>query len=159
MKSILMAACLLGLSFSALADGKSDCRAAAGSYLTGTVVSGPNFASGQMLNGVELSHTHVSLQSDQDGQTYDVAMDNVFASGYDSAGENVPYPLSSIEPGDHLQLCGQPYSSGLGIHWVHTNCGARPTRKQPNGWVKKVNSDGSVSGNYEANTEYCQLWP
>ena len=159
MKSIVMAACLLGVSLSALADGKSDCRAAAGSYLTGTVVSGPTFASGQMLNGVELSHTHVSLQADQDGQTYDVAMDNVYASGYDTAGENVPYPLNTIQVGDRLQLCGQLYTSGVGIHWVHSNCGVKPSRRQPNGWTKKINADGSISGNYEANTEYCQLWP
>ncbi|WP_052941434.1 hypothetical protein [Chromobacterium subtsugae] len=159
MKSILMAACLLGVSFAALADGKSDCRAAAGSYLTGTVVSGPQFASGQDLNGVELSHTHVRLRADQDGRTYDVAMDNVYASGYDTAGESVPYPLSTIQAGDRLQLCGQLYTSGVGIHWVHSNCGVKPTSRQPNGWVKKINADGSVSGNYEANTEYCQLWP
>ncbi|WP_434626997.1 hypothetical protein [Chromobacterium sp. CV08] len=159
MKKLALAACLLGVSFSALADAKSDCRAAAGSYLTGTVVSGPSFASGQMLNGVELSHTHVSLQADQDGRTYDVAMDNVYASGYDSAGESVPYPLNTIQPGDRLQLCGQRYTSGVGIHWVHINCGVKPSSRQPNGWTKKINSDGSVSGNYESNTEYCQLWP
>ncbi|POZ60245.1 hypothetical protein C2I19_19990 [Chromobacterium alticapitis] len=150
---------MLALPLAALADGKSDCKAAAGSYLTGTVVSGPTFAYGQSLNGVELSHTHVRLKADQDGRSYDVAMDNVFASGYDSAGEDVPYPLNTIQPGDRLQLCGQPYTSGVGIHWVHTNCGVKPTSRQPNGWVKKINSDGSVSGNYESNTEYCQLWP
>ncbi|WP_211269385.1 hypothetical protein [Chromobacterium amazonense] len=159
MKKLVLAACLLALPLAALADAKADCRAAAGSYLTGTVVSGPSFANGQILNGVELSHTHVRLRADQDGHTYDVAMDNVFASGYDSAGEDVPYPLNTIQAGDRLQLCGQLYTSGVGIHWVHTNCGAQPTRRQPNGWVKKINADGSVSGNYEANTEYCQLWP
>ncbi|UTH73741.1 hypothetical protein [Chromobacterium sp. IIBBL 290-4] len=159
MKKLALAACLLSLSCVALADGQSACRAAAGSYLTGTVVSGPSFANGQQLNGVELSHTHVSLRADQDGRTYDVAMDNVYASGYDTAGEDVPYPLNTIQQGDRLELCGQLYSSGVGIHWVHNNCGVKPSRRQPNGWVKKINADGSTSSNYEASTEYCQLWP
>ncbi|MBA8735194.1 hypothetical protein CBW21_15350 [Chromobacterium violaceum] len=158
MKKLVLTACLLGASFAALADAQSDCRAAAGSYLTGTVVSGPTFASGQMLNGVELSHTHVRLRADQDGRTYDVAMDNVYAYGYDYAGEDVPSPLNTIQRGDRLQLCGQLYTSGVGIHWVHPNCGTQPTSRQPNGWVKKIYSDGTVSDNYEANTEYCQLW-
>ena len=83
------------------------------------------------------------------------SMDNVFAAGYDSAGQAVPAPLSSIAKGDHLSLCGQLYSGGsLGIHWVHTNCGATPTSAKPNGWVKKVGD----KANMEDNTKYCGLW-
>jgi len=69
----------------AFADELSDCRAAAGSYITGTVVSEPSFKPGKRQKSVELSHTHVSVMADQDGRVYDVAMDNVFAAGYDAA--------------------------------------------------------------------------
>ena len=60
---------------------------------------------------MELSHTHVRLRGD-DGQIYDIAIDDVFADGYEQAGESVPAPLSQIQPGDHLELCGKPYTSG-----------------------------------------------
>ena len=159
MKTTLALIALLGLSSVALADAPADCKAAAGSYLTGQVVSNPVFKGGSKRKGKELSHTHLSLRADQDGKTYDVAMDNVFASGYDQAGESVPAPLSSIKKGDHLQLCGQLYTSGVGIHWVHTNCGDTPNPAQPNGWVKKINADNSTGPNLEGSTEYCKLWP
>jgi hypothetical protein len=35
--------------------------------------------------------------------------DNVFATGYDAAGERVPVPLSTIRTGDRLELCGKLY--------------------------------------------------
>ncbi|WP_189533727.1 hypothetical protein [Paludibacterium paludis] len=148
-------ACLASLAF---ADGQSDCDAAAGTYLTGTIVKAPTFKPGSRLKGVELSHTHLALTADQDGQTYDVAIDNVFADGYDKARGRIPPPLDTLRVDDRLELCGQPYTTGIGIHWVHTNCGDPPTPSKPNGWVKKLNADGSVSANYEGNTEYCHLW-
>jgi hypothetical protein len=39
----------------------------AGSYLTGTVVSGPRFKPGAPLHGTYLSHTHLTMRSDADG--------------------------------------------------------------------------------------------
>jgi hypothetical protein len=140
------------------ADEKAACAASGGTFLTGTVVSGPRFAHGKERRGVELSHTHVRLRGD-DGQTYDIAMDDVFADGYDDAPDRVPAPLSSIRPGDRLELCGRPFSSGgKGMDWVHTNCGGRPSRAAPDGWVKVLGRDGSPGPNLEASQEYCRLW-
>ena len=157
----LVAAVLFCLcaAIAARADEAAQCQANAGSYLTGTVTAGPSFASGHPRRGVELSHTHLTLRSDRDGQFYDVAMDNVFASGYDAAGESVPSPLSSIQAGDRLELCGQLYTEGgPGIHFVHTNCGDRPTPADPNGWVKLIDANGSPGPNLEDSREYCNLW-
>ncbi len=158
MTSKAIALMLLALAGAAQADDQSDCTAAAGSYLTGVVVKAPSFASGHPRKGVELSHTHVSLRADQDGKVYDVAMDNVFANGYVKNQESVPAPLNTIQVNDRLELCGQLYTSGVGIHWVHTNCGATPTAAQPNGWVKQIAADGTVSTNDESNTQYCSLF-
>lgn len=158
----LVAAVLLCLcaATAARADEAAQCRADGGSYLTGTVTAGPSFARGHSRRGVELSHTHLTLLSDQNGQSYDVAMDNVFASGFASVGENVPPPLSSIRVGDHLELCGQLYADGrLGIHFVHTNCGERPTETDPGGWVKLIAENGIPGPNLEDSREYCGLWP
>ena len=149
---------VLALAGIAHADPASDCQAAGGSYMTGTVISGPAYWRGHLLRGVELSHTHVRLRSDADQRTYDVAMDDVFANGYDEAGESAPDPLSEIRVGDHLELCGQLYPDGTGIHFVHTNCGDPPTNGEPDGWVKEVAPDGSRGPNLEGSTEYCSLW-
>ena len=111
------------------ANEQDVCTSHAGRLLTGTVLSTPRFARGHELRGVELSHTHVRLRGD-DGRVYDIAIDDVFADGYDQAGEHVPAPLSHIEPGNRLELCGKPYTSGLGMDWVHTNCGDRPNSRQ-----------------------------
>jgi hypothetical protein len=156
---VLAAAFVLGTSSLALADEAGACQAAAGSYVTGTVLTAPRFVGGQPRKGVELSHTRLSLKADQDGRTYDVAIDNVFAAGYDAARHSVPAPLNTIVKGDRLELCGQLYTSGVGIHWVHTNCGVTPSPDQPNGWVKKLAADGSPGDNLEGATEYCKLWP
>lgn len=161
MHKVIVASLLLINAFAipALADEASDCQTNAGSYLTGIVVKGPYFKGGKDQKGVELSHTHVTIKGDQTGASYDVAMDNVFASGYDQAGEHVPAPLSSIQKGDRLGLCGQMYSDGTGIHWVHTNCGKKPTAAKPNGSVKTLDGEGNpTSGNLEDSTEYCSLW-
>jgi len=83
----------------------------------------------------------------------------VFANGYDQAGESVPAPLSQIQRGDHLELCGKPYASGgPGMDWVHTNCGDQPTPDKPDGWVKVIGPDGTLGPNLESNREYCRLW-
>jgi hypothetical protein len=144
----------------ARADEAAQCRANAGTYLTGSVTAAPSFASGRPRDGVELSHTHLTLLSDQDEQSYNVAIDNVFATGYDAAGESVPAPLSTIRTGDRLELCGKRFTrGGLGIDWVHTNCGETPNAAQPDGWVKALAADGTPSPNLEDSREYCRLWP
>jgi hypothetical protein len=109
--------------------------------------------------GVELSHTHVTLQADQDGQLYDVAMDNVFASGYDATGEGVPSPLSSIAVGDKLELFGELYQKGgVGNPWVHTDCGTPRAATAPDGWAEIVEADGAHGPNLEGSEAYCKLW-
>ena len=148
---------LLATMQPACADERDDCASNAGTLLIGTVISSPRFAHGHDLRGVELSHTHVRLRSD-DGRIYDVAIDDIFAEGYDQAAERVPAPLSRIRPGDHLELCGKPYVSGRGMDWVHTNCGGQPTRNKPDGWVKVIGPDGMPGPNLESNQEYCPLW-
>lgn len=159
----LVAAALILCVFAsgaAWADDAAQCSIDGGAYLTGAVIRGPTFARGHTLDRVELSHTHLTVLSDQDGQSYDVAIDNVFASGYDAAGESVPAPLSMIHAGDRLELCGKLYSDGRpGIDWVHTNCGETPTATQPDGWLKIVAPDGAPGPNLEASREYCRLWP
>jgi hypothetical protein len=143
----------------ARADETAQCRANVGTYLTGIVTEGPTFTPGHARDGVELSHTHLKVMSDQDGRSYDVAIDNVFAAGYDAAGESVPAPLSTIQTGAWLELCGKLYSDGApGIDWVHTNCGETPRAVQPDGWLKVLSSDGVLGPNLEDSQEYCRLW-
>ena len=150
--------CLAG-SGTARADEAAQCRANAGTFLTGNVTQGPTFTPGPLHNRVELSHTHLTLLSDQDGRSYHVAIDNVFATGYDTAGESVPAPLLTIRTGDRLELCGKLFTrGGLGIDWVHTNCGNRPNRTQPDGWLKVLAPDGTPGPNLEDSHEYCRLW-
>ena len=143
----------------ARADEAGQCRANAGTYLTGQVIAGPTFVAGHPRRGVELSHTHLTLLSDQDRRSYHVAIDNVFATGYDAAGESVPAPLSTIRTGDRLELCGKLYADGgPGIDWVHTNCGEMPRAAQPDGWLKVLARDGIPGPNLEGSQEYCGLW-
>ena len=162
MKYLLALALAFALTLPALADPAADaasCQKSAGSYLAGKVVKAPTFAHGHPQKGVELSHTHITLQGD-DGKRYDVAMDNVFANGYRKNVSAVPDPLNTIKLGDRLELCGQKYTDGTsGIHWVHTNCGAKPTAQKPDGWVRKVAADGTAGPNMTANQSFCSLWP
>jgi len=137
--------CLVA-SGAARADEAALCRANAGTFLTGNVTQGPTFAPGHVHKGVELSHTHLTLLSDQDRRFYHVAIDNVFAAGYDAAGSSVPAPLSTIRTGDRLELCGKLFTrGGRGIDWVHTNCGKTPRPPQPNGWLKLLAPDGTLA--------------
>ena len=159
MKVIVAVILYLFASGIARADDTAQCRANAGSYVTGSVTEVPTFAPGHAREAVELSHTHLTLLSDQDGRSYDVAIDNVFATGYDTAGERIPVPLSTIRTGDRLELCGKLFTDGrLGIDWVHTNCGETPTAAKPNGWVKVMAQDGTPGPNLEGSQEYCRLW-
>jgi hypothetical protein len=153
---------LLFLPAWASADPATDatqCKQAAGSLVIGTVTHGPTFRRGKPEHGVYLSHTHLTLTAD-DGTSYDVAIDNVFANGYRRNQAGVPAPLNTIHTGDRLELCGEPYASGdIGIHWVHTNCGATPTADKPDGWVRKVDPNGDAGSNMEANQAFCSIWP
>ena len=142
----------------ALANDAELCAAGNGIYLSGVVTTLPVFSHGRVLQGVELSHTHISMKAGQDGRTYDVAMDNLFAQGYDQQRNGVPPPLDQLHIGDRISLCGALYTSGIGMHWVHSNCGRTPTTQAPNGWVKIIASDGTESQNLEASTKYCSLF-
>jgi hypothetical protein len=156
-KQLALAWMLAALSTAALADDTAACSAAGGTLLTGQVISSPKFKDGMFRHGVELSHTHLQLKGAADGKTYDVAIDNVFASGYQKNKKGVPAPLNTIAVGDKLEVCGIPFKGG--IHWVHNNCGDTPTKSDPNGWIKKVEADGSVGPNLEDGQKYCYLWP
>lgn len=157
----MMMACLAASGAAGAAQGADEsaaCDKAGGSFLTGKVLKGPSFAHGQFRKGVELSHTHLSVLADQDGRTYDVAIDNVYASGYDAARATVPAPLNTIQVSDRVELCGQLYTRGVGIHWVHSNCGAKPSHATPDGWLKVLAANGAPGQNYEGSEEYCKLF-
>ncbi|RFP15838.1 MULTISPECIES: hypothetical protein [unclassified Duganella] len=158
MKQLLLG-CALLVAFAAHADEAATCSASAGAYRTGVVVMGPKFSHGQFRKGVELSHTHLKMKSDQDGKVYDVAIDNVFASGFEPNQRTVPTSLSAIKVNDRVEACGQLYTDGgVGIHWVHTNCGKKPTPNKPDGWLKVISADGQPGQNIESNTQYCSVF-
>lgn len=139
------------------ADDRSDCAAGQGTLLTGVVTAPPTFASGRSVQGIPLSHTHIRIRADGDGKAYDVAVDDVFAAGYQPQRAAVPPPLDTIVAGQRLEACGLLYPGG--IHWVHTNCGSTPSARDPNGWLKIVDAAGVAGPNLEASTRYCYLWP
>ncbi|MET3119591.1 hypothetical protein AAKU64_003832 [Undibacterium sp. GrIS 1.8] len=143
----------------AWADDKAACDAGKGTFLTGTVTSGPKFKSGKFLKGVELSHTHLMVKVDGINDQYDVAIDNVFANGYVKNSKKIPDSLSQIKVGDALELCGQEYTDGTkGIHWVHTDCKEPPSPSKPNGFIKLIGKDGTAGDNLESLETYCGLW-
>jgi len=141
----------------ALGDDASDCSAARGTFLIGTVLSAPTDVPGKPLRGIPLRHTHIRIRGDADGKTYDLAVDDVFAAGYQVSGDTVPAPLNSIQVGQRLEACGLPYSGGM--HWVHNNCGDTPTAQDPNGWLKVIDANGVAGPNLEDSQRYCYLWP
>jgi hypothetical protein len=154
----VFAAVLATTGAMALADGRQSCEAANGEFVSGVVLKGPKFSHGQYRHGVELSHTHLKLRADQDGQVYDVAIDNVFANGYQAGERGVPAPIDAIRVNDRLELCGQLYDRGVGIHFVHTNCGERSSPDRPNGWIRLVDGSGRPGANLESNQNQCALF-
>ena len=148
----------LFMAGAALADDRSDCTASDGAFLTGTVTTAPVFVHGQFRKGVELSHTRFYLAADGAGQKYEVAVDNIFANGYQASAPGVPKALAGIAVGDRLALCGALYTKGLGIHFVHTNCGEKPSQQHPDGWLKRFNADGTEGANLEANQASCSIF-
>jgi len=153
------AAALLMVASASLAwaDDRADCAAGDGTLLTGVAIAAPTFAQGRPLQGIPLTHTHIRIRGDADGKTYDLAVDDVFAAGYDPRVAAVPAPLNGIVAGTHLEACGLPYAGGM--HWVHTNCGDTRTAKDPNGWLKIVDAAGAAGPNLEDSQKYCYLWP
>lgn len=159
MKKSIIALLVLSQSICAFATEQSTCTANKGAYITGTVTSAPVFAtSSTTIQGIKLTHTRLYLRSDQDGKSYDVAMDNVYAVDYVKNSTTMPPSLAAIKVNSRLSLCGAKYTSGVGIHWVHTNCGAVPTTSAPNGSVKVLATSGSVGANLERSQSYCYLW-
>lgn len=156
--SILSCCAALALASpgTARADDQADCARADGTLLTGVVVARPTFAGGRPLRGIPLTHTHVRIRGDADGKIYDLAVDDVFAAGYDPRVPAVPAPLDAIAAGQRLQACGLPYAGGM--HWVHTNCGDTPTAEDPDGWLKLVDATGVAGPNLEGSQKYCYLW-
>lgn len=159
MKKTLIALFLLSPVF-ASASEQSVCNTTdKGTYLSGTVTSAPRFQSAtQTINGIKLSHTILYMRADQDGRSYQVAMDNVYAVDYVQNSSAIPASLAALKVNSRLEVCGQKYSDGSGIHWVHSNCGATPTNSQPNGFVKAISSSGTIGSNLERSQAYCYLW-
>ena len=161
--STALACALLATPFLALpsyADDAAQCQANQGSFVKGTVVGTPAFASSRSKrHGYPLSHTRLNVKT-ADGSVLEVDIDNVFASGY-SKKRQIPSGLQAIIEGTSLELCGQSYADPggkSGIHWVHTNCGATPTPTQPTGWVKIISSNGSVGDNLEGAQDLCNIF-
>jgi hypothetical protein len=157
---LLVVVGLLSQAFLAQASELSLCTAADGAMLTGTVTKAPTFAAAKTtIKGIKLSHTHLTLRADQDGKSYDVAMDNVFALDYVKNASAMPKSLAAIKLNDRLELCGAKYTGGdVGIHWVHTNCGDTPATTAPDGWVKTIAANGAIGANLERSQTYCYLW-
>jgi hypothetical protein len=153
---LLSALLLSAMAVFASASEQSACAAAKGKYMVGTVVSDPSFAYGSYRQDVELSHTHIQLRNDADGRNYDIAIDNIYANGYDDAGESVPDPLTNLVYGTRVEICGQSFPGGM--HWVHSNCGVRPSSSQPDGWVKIIDDSGVPGDSLTDNQEYCYLF-
>lgn len=159
MKKTLVALLLAIPAMFAFADEQSDCDAAGGSYISGRVVSGPTYQAGKSkIQGVWLSHTKLQVVADQDGQTYDVAVDNVYAYDYVLNARSIPRSFRDFAVNSRVSMCGALYTSGVGIHWVHNNCGVDPSYSTPDGWIKKMSSNGSVSDSYTGSQDYCYLW-
>jgi hypothetical protein len=158
MKNALIVLFLLS-PLSAFATEQTTCSTNKGTFLTGNVTTGPKFqAASQTISGVQVSHTIMYIKADQDGRSYQVAMDNVYASDYVKNSTSVPPSLAALTVGTRVELCGEKYSDGSGIHWVHNNCNATPTTTAPNGWVKKISSTGTIGTNLERSQTYCYLW-
>lgn len=156
----LLVVFLISQSLYATASDQTACQAAGGSYLTGVVTSAPKFQSAsETLQGVKLSHTTLNIKSDQNGKTYQVAMDNVYAADYVKNSTSIPKSLAALKVNTHLELCGELYTGGdIGIHWVHDNCSTTPSSSNPNGWTKVLATNGTAGANLENSQTYCYLW-
>lgn len=158
MKNALIALVLLA-PLCAFATEQTTCTANKGTYLSGAVTTAPKFqAASETLQGIKISHAIMYIKATQDGKSYQVAMDNVYATDYVKNATTIPTSLAALKVGTNVEVCGQKYSDGTGIHWVHSNCGATPTASAPNGWVKTIATSGTISANLERSQTYCYLW-
>jgi len=152
-------------------DFQAKCEQAGGYYQYGTVNAPPdsdysdvvNFKPGEKLHDIPLSHTHIEITSGIDGQVYDVAIDNVFADGFDPHKREVPAIYrENITAGATLYFCSGnpdkvPYSMSeqdakQGFDWVHTNCES-PGSEFADGWL--MTAAGIKLSNSHT---YCYLW-
>ncbi len=158
MKRLLLALLLSLAAIPALAQTEADCTANDGQYLTGVVTKKPYYVkASEEIDGVQLSHTHVTITSDANSKSYDVAIDNVFNPTWVKNSKKVPTNLTAISVGTHLSLCGLLYTEGdLGIHWVHDSCGDT-SPSNPNGWTEIV-TKGTAGPNLENSETYCYLF-
>ena len=155
------------------------CESIGGYYQYGTVNSPPNSdymavtnyaVATESLSGIPLSHTHIEITSALDGKIYDVAIDNVFANGYNPLSYVVPSSYAeNLTAGSTIYLCsgnpnGVPYSvnepesnpfATQGFDWVHTNCAASGyPSSYLNGFLYDQNNI-----NLTNSQTYCYLWP
>ncbi len=158
MKALLLALILSSAALPALAQTAATCTQNDGQYLTGVVTKKPyEVKASETIDGVQLSHTHVTITSDANGKPYDVAIDNVFNPTWVKNSSKVPSNLTPIVVGTHLSLCGLLYTSGsAGIHWVHDSCG-QTSASNPNGWTEIV-TKGTNGANLENSQTYCYLF-
>jgi hypothetical protein len=79
MKRFLLGNILSLVALPALAQTPADCSSDDGQYLTGVVTKKPYWVkASETVDGVQLSHTHITLRSAANSKLYDVAIDNVF---------------------------------------------------------------------------------
>ncbi len=155
------------------------CKSVGGYYQYGTVNSPPNSdymavtnyaAATESLAGIPLSHTHIEITSALDGKIYDVAIDNVFANGYNPLSYVVPSTYAeNLTAGSTIYLCsgnpsGVPYPvsepssnpfATQGFDWVHTNCAASGyPSSYLNGFLYDQNNINLTNSQI-----YCYLWP
>ena len=153
------------------------CESIGGYYQYGTVNSPPNdymavtnyAVATESLSGIPLSHTHIEITSALDGKIYDVAIDNVFANGYNPLSYVVPSSYAeNLTAGSTIYLCSGnpnavPYSvnepesnpfATQGFDWVHTNCAASGyPSSYLNGFLYDQNNI-----NLTNSQTYCYLW-
>ena len=155
------------------------CHSVGGYYQYGTVNSQPNSdytavtnykAATESLEGIPLSHTHIEITSAIDGKIYDVAIDNVFANGYNPFSYVVPSAYTdNLTAGSKVYLCSgnpsqvpypvneadsNPFAT-QGFDWVHTNCAASGYPSSfYNGFLYDQNNN-----NLTNSQTYCYLWP
>lgn len=159
MKTLSMTAVLCLAALPAFAQTSQDCTSDDGQYLSGIVTKKPYWVrASETIDGVQLSHTHLTIRSDANSKLYDVAIDNVFNPTWIKNSTKVPSSLATIGLGAHLSLCGLLYTSGgLGIHWVHDSCGDT-SPSNPNGWTSVISGNGTVGPNLENSEKYCYLF-
>lgn len=176
----LLSACNNGGSSSSTANYYASlCQSAGGYYQYGTVNSPPNSdyaavtnykAATESLEGIPLSHTHIEITSAIDGNIYDVAIDNVFADGYNPLSYVVPSTyVANLTAGSTVYLCSgnptqvpypvnEPESNPFatqGFDWVHANCAASGYSSSfKNGFLYDQNNN-----NLTNSQTYCYLWP